>query len=212
MALPPFSERKVVGRKEEGNFCLPKKNKIPLKYKGVRIIPHDSMGYWGPSQIEMVTHILNYCKDDETKNLLAGDINTLGLNIYYIKADGEIPELCCSFYSERAELLATRLVAEGKKISTNVSFNWEKLEEMKKFFSESIVIDSKLCKFGNTGEASLRLIHPKFELDTSIQGTVSRSFLKKFCKEYSSEGGSEYINFHHHYGWESLPDLRLWPK
>lgn len=207
----PFLMEAWLASKKRILINLLKKIGVPLKDHGVRIIAHDSVGYYGPSQIAMIAEMIGL-EDDHYFN--ADCLNRLGQNVFYIKPEGEIPQTHSRFYSENAELVLTRLVAEEKKFETNIPYDWQKIEEMKIFFSKASVSEAYNTTFGNTGEASLRLSHPDYcEGDfMGIAGEVSRTFLKKFCANYESSGTREYVNFSHHFGYKSLPDFRLWKK
>jgi len=206
----PFLNQEWLKQKKESLLVLLEQINVPLKLKGVRIISHDAMGHYGPSQVSFMAQMLSMASEGNNPFIVADVLNELGQNVFYIKPKGEEPKQYTEFYSEWAEVAITKLVAEEKEYDTNIPFDWSRLEEMKKFFSESSVKDAWQTTFGNTGEASLSLEHPSYESSTGITGYVSRTFLKKFCKEYQSQGESEHINFSHHYGSSSLPDLRLW--
>jgi len=210
----PFLEEKWLPTKKEAIFGLLKKINIPLKLKGMRIIPHDAMGHYGPDQVNFMAKILSMISPNEGYiHITAEILNEFGRNIFYIKPKGEEPKMFCKFYCDRAEIFITKLVAEEKKFETNIPFDWEKLEEMKKFFSEATIKDAgEKNTFFNTGEPCLYLNHPSFKDATGIKGDVSRSFLKKFSKSYEAKGESEYVFFSHHYGGESLPNFRLWSE
>jgi len=207
----PFIGEEWLETKKESIFVLLEQINVPLKLKGVRVISHDAMGHYGPSQIAFMAQMLSMASEGRGPYICADVLNTLGKNIFYIKPKGQEPKQYTEFYSEWAEVAITKLVAEEKEYETNIPFSWGKLEEMKKFFSEATIRDGgEFNTFGNTGEPCLYLNHPSFESSTGITGYVSRTFLKKFSKKYEAKGESEHIHFSHHYGWQSLPDLRLW--
>jgi len=171
------------------------------------------MGHYGPSQTSMMTQMLLMASEGNGLFVVAADVlNELGKNVFYIKPNGEEPKLFCESYPEWAEIEITKLVAAEKEFETNIPFNWKKLEDLKRFFSEATVVDDNISVFGNTGESNLCLKHPSYETKMEIKGNVSRSFLKKFCQKYESKGESEFINFSHSYGGEELPDFKLWRK
>lgn len=209
----PFLREEWLALKKRSLIALLKKIAIPLKDHGLRILSHDSVGYYGPSQIDFMVDLLGLAAED-SPYFNADRLNSLGKNVFYIKPDGRIPTRHSEFYSEFAEIELTRLVAEEKKFETNIPYDREKLEEMKIFFAKATVSEAYHTTFGNTGEASLRLHHPDYCDGESmgIRGEVSRSFLKKFCANYDSSGTSQYVNFSHHFSYESLPDFKLWKK
>lgn len=206
----PFLSEGWLEQKKENLFILLEQLNVPLKSNGIRVISHDSVGHYGPCQVSFMSQMLSMTLEGENPYICADLLNKLGQDIFYIKPKGEEPKQYTKFYSEWAEVAITKLVAEEKEYETNIPFSWEKLEEMKNFFSEATIRDSGSSTFGNTGEPCLYLNHPSFESSTGITGYVSRTFLKKFCKEYKADGESEHIHFSHHYGSNSLPDLRLW--
>lgn len=207
----PFLREEWLALKKRSLIAFLKKIAIPLKDHGLRIIPHDSVGYYGPSQIKFMVDLLG---PEESPYFDADRLNSLGKNVFYIKPDGGIPSRYSEFYSEFAEIELTRLAAEGRNFETNIPYDREKLEEMKIFFAKAKVSEARHATFGNTGEALLLLHHPDYCDGESmgIRGEVSRSFLKKFCAKYDSSGTSQYVNFSHHFSFKSLPDFKLWKK
>ena len=208
------SETWIFDKKEE-LFAVLQKINVPLKSEGMRIIPHDSYGVYGPSQIPVIASLLNWSNTGRGVVRRGGrdihELNNLGKNTKYIKLEGEAPEKLRSDLMW-IELAITKAVAEGKKFLTNITYDTQKLEAAKKFFAEATVSDSRISQFGNTGEPSLSLKHPNFESQTSVNGTISRTFLKKFCKSYESVGVNEYVNFTNNYSSDSLPDFHLISK
>jgi hypothetical protein len=207
----PFLLEEWLEEKKEHILSVLKKMNTPLKSGGLRIIPHDSCGHWGPSQLPMITQIIGMDPNEYWVDK-PNTLNKLGEGVFYIKASNQEPKQFTEFYSEWAEVEITRLVALDQGYETNIPFNWEKLEDMKQFFSNATITDGgESHTFGNTGEPCLYLSHPFYEMATGISGYVSRTFLKRYA-DYQAVGESEHVHFSHYYGWESLPDFTLWPK
>lgn len=206
----PFLQEEWLAQKRGDLILLLKKISVPLKDRGIRVIPHDSAGFYGPSQIEMMAELLDLVGND--CSFIAQTLNNLGNDVFYIKPEGEEPKRYTKFYHEFAEIQITKLVAEENKFQTNIPFDWEKLEKMEKFFSGAKVTDASQTTFGNTGESTLELTHPEFHNNQAIgiKGNVSRSFLKKYCANYNSSGKEEYVSFSHFLCQETLPDFKLW--